>query len=103
MEARPKPNGKLRIIVDASSPHDRDESVPSWLWNPELPGSLNSTIDVNKFRARMSSVSKFVKTLWRVGRGALVCKIDWSSAYKHQHVAMEDCGSLSGGATCSWS
>ena len=81
---RPKPNGKQRIIVDASAPHDRDECVPGWIWNPELPGSCNSTIDVAKFRARMSSVRKFITTLYRVGRGALVCKIDqtrcvWSS------------------------
>ena len=90
MGIKMKPNGKLRIIVDASSPHDRDEGVPSWIWNPLLPGSVNSTIDVQKFPARMSSVTKFVRTLWKVGRGALVCKIDWSSAYKHQHVVKED-------------
>ena len=90
MGIKPKPNGKLRMIVDASSPHDEDESVPGWLWNPELPGSVNSTIDMSRFPARMSSVAKFVRTLYRVGRGALVCKIDWSSAYKHQHVRKED-------------
>ena len=78
MGCRPKPNGKLRLIVDASSPHDQDETVPTWLWSPGLPGSVNSTIDVSKFPARMSSVAKFVRTLWRVGRGARVCKIDWS-------------------------
>ena len=73
---RPKPNGKQRIIVDASAPHDQQDSVPGWIWSPELPGSNNSSIDVDKFRARMSSVNKFVRTLCRVGRGALVCKID---------------------------
>ena len=83
MGCRPKPNGKLRIIVDASSPHDVDETVPSWIWNPDCPGSVNSTIDISKFPARMSSVNKFVRTLWRVGRDALVCKIDWSR-YIHQ-------------------
>ena len=76
LSCRPKPNGKQRIIVDASAPHDEDESVPGWIWSPELPGSSNSTIDVNKFKARMSSVYRFTKTLYRVGRGALVCKID---------------------------
>lgn len=59
-----------------SAPHDKDESVPGWIWSPELPGSCNSTIDVKQFRARMSSVNRFTKTLYRVGRGALVCKID---------------------------
>ena len=90
MNTRPKPNGKMRIIIDASAPHDQDESVPGWLWNPELPGSSNSTIDVGKFPAKMSSVAKFVRTLYRVGRKARICKIDQSSAYKHQHVRKED-------------
>ena len=90
MGAKQKDNGKIRITVDASSPHDVDESVPSWIWSPQLPGSVNSTIDIEQFPARMSSVTKFVKTLWRAGRGALVCKIDWCSAFKHQHVAKDD-------------
>ena len=90
MSSREKPNGRLRMIVDASAPHDKDSSVPPWLWCPELPGSINSTIDIEKFPARMSSVARFTRTLWRVGRGALICKIDQSSAYKHQHVRRED-------------
>ena len=90
MNTRPKPNGKMRIIIDASAPHDQDESIPGWLWNPDLPGSSNSTIDVSKFPAKMSSVAKFVRTLYRVGREARICKIDQSSAYKHQHVRRED-------------
>ena len=89
MGAKLKDNGKMRLIVDASSPHDRDESVPGWIWSPSFPGSVNSTIDIEKFPARMSSVAKFVRTLWRVGRGALVANMYWSSAYKHQHVARE--------------
>ena len=90
MNTRPKPNGKLRIIIDASAPHDKDESVPGWFWNPDLPGSSNSSIDVKQFPAKMSSVGKFVRTLYRVGRNARICKIDQSSAYKHQHVRKED-------------
>ena len=90
MNVREKPNGKMRIIIDASAPHDMDESVPGWLWNPELPGSSNSTVDVASFPAKMSSVAKFVRTLYRVGRNARVCKIDQTSAYKHQHVRKED-------------
>ena len=74
MSCREKPNGKMRLIVDASSPHDEDESVPGWIWSPELPGSSNSTVDVAQFKARMSSVRKFVRTLYRVGRGARVCE-----------------------------
>ena len=81
MSCKEKANGKMRLIVDASSPRDTDESVPSWIWNPELPGSSNSTVDVSRFRARMSSVKRFVRTLYRVGRGARVCKIDQTSAH----------------------
>ena len=92
MNTRPKPNGKMRIIIDASAPHDLDDSVPGWLWNPAIPGSSNSTIDVSKFPATMSSVAKFVRTLYRVGRNGRICKIDQSSAYKHQHVRKEDWG-----------
>ena len=92
MNTRPKPNGKLRIIIDASAPHDQDESVPGWIWNPDFPGSSNSTVDVSKFPAKMSSVAKFVRTLYRVGRNARICKIDQSSAYKHQHVRRDDWG-----------
>ena len=90
MSTRPKPNGKLRLVIDASAPHDKDDSVPGWLWNPQLPGSSNSTIDINQFPAKMSSVARFVRTLHRVGRNARICKIDQTSAYKHQHVRRED-------------
>jgi hypothetical protein len=60
-----KPNGKLRLLVDASSPHDRDDSVPGWLWNPVLPGSVNSTINIEDYPTKMSSVSRLVRALWR--------------------------------------
>ena len=73
-----KPNGKMRVLVDASSPHDRDESVPGWIWNPDLPGAVNSTIDPNQFPAKMSSVASLVRALWRCGRGALVDKLDYT-------------------------
>ena len=92
INCREKPNGKLRIIVDASAPHDADETVPGWIWNPELPGSTNSTIDTKQFPAHMSSVARFVKALSKVGRGARMCKIDQTSAYKHQHVQRSDWG-----------
>ena len=90
MSCREKPNGKQRIIVDASAPHDEDEMVPGWIFSPEKPGSINSTIDIEQYPAKMSSVQKFVRTLYRVGRGARICKIDQQSAYKHQHVAKSD-------------
>ena len=37
-------DGKARPLMDASSPHDEDDYVPSWLYSPDLPGSVNSTI-----------------------------------------------------------
>ena len=88
--AKLKPNGKIRVLVDASGPHDEDESVPGWIWNTEMPGSVNSTIDSSQFPTKMSSVPKFVRALWRCGRGAIVDKLDYTSAYKHQHVEEED-------------
>lgn len=87
-----KPNGKIRVIVDASSPHDTDEWTPGWMWSPAFPGSVNSSIDPAQFPTKMSSVSRFVRALWRCGRGALVDKLDYTSAYKHQHVREEDLG-----------
>jgi len=76
-------DGKVRPLVDASAPRDRDTTVPGWLWNPDLPGSLNSTIMKEDFKTEMTSTRKFVLALWRVGRGALVTKKDLTSAYKH--------------------
>lgn len=87
---RLKVNGKLRIIVDASSPHDKNETAPPWFFNPELPGSMNSTIDIACFPATMSSVNRLVRALFRAGRSAMVTKLDWTAAYKHQHVVEED-------------
>ena len=87
---RPKPNGALRIIVDMSSPRDRDSSVPGWLWPHTSPGSVNSSIDIDRFPTRMSSLRIFVRMLYNVGRGALVFKVDWSDAYKHIKVRDED-------------
>ena len=90
MTTRPKPNGALRIIIDMSSPRDTDPSVPGWMWSPELPGAVNSSIDPGRYPARMSSVKQFTRMLYEVGRGAVVCKIDWSDAYKHIRVCDED-------------
>ena len=87
---RPKPNGALRIIVDMSAPRDRDDFVPGWIWNPLLPGSVNSSIDPDQFPLKMSSLKKFVRMLLNVGKGCVVFKVDWQDAYKHIHVRKED-------------
>jgi hypothetical protein len=90
MGAKLKPNGKIRVLVNASSPHDEDDWTPGWIWSPKLPGSVNSTIDPAKFPTKMSSVPRFVRALSKCGRNAQVDKLDYKSAYKHQHVAEED-------------
>ena len=90
LTTRPKPTGALRIIVDMSSPRDRDAEVPGWLWPPWLPGAVNTSIDPAQFPARMTSIKNFIRMLFTVGRGALVCKVDWADAYKHVKVRPED-------------
>ena len=76
---RLKLNGKARMIVNLSGPD-----------NEEGPGSVNSGINVEEFPAKMSSTAKFVESLLRVGRNALIYKSDWNSAYKHQFTRVED-------------
>ena len=79
LSTRPKPNGSLRIIVDMSGPRDEDPSVPGWMYAPTLPGAVNSTIDPAQFPTRMSSLRIFIRILFNVGRGAVICKIDWKA------------------------
>ena len=69
---RLKPNLSARIIVNMSSPKTEFG-----------PGAVNLGIDGKDFEAKVSSTAK-------AGVGALICKSDWSSAYKHQHVKEED-------------
>ena len=44
MSAKLKPTGKVRSIVDCSGPYTEFEGTPGFIYNPEYPGSLNSTI-----------------------------------------------------------
>ena len=90
MSVKPKPNGALRIIVNMSSPRDRDSHVPAWLWSPDLPGSVNSSIDPEDYQTKMSSLRIFVKMLFNSGQGCVVFKIDWSDAYKHIKICNSD-------------
>ena len=76
---RLKPTGKARIIINLS--HPRTE---------EGPTGVNAGIDTKDFVATMSSTAKFVESLFKVGRNALICKSDWNQAYKHQFVREED-------------
>ena len=72
---RGKPNGSVRIILNLSAP---------------VGMSVNDGIDSDKFPTTMSSTTEWLRVLARVGRGAWMVKVDWSSAYKHFAVCKED-------------
>ena len=72
---RAKPDGSVRIILNLSAPAGR---------------SVNDGIDSGEFPTSMSSTRQWLEVLHRTGQGALICKCDWSDAYKHIGVAPED-------------
>lgn len=72
---KPKPNGAVRIILNLSAPLGR---------------AVNEGIDSQDFPTVMSSTTKWLKALHLAGRNAKMCKIDWSDAYKHVAVSLED-------------
>jgi hypothetical protein len=72
---RPKPNGSVRVILNLSAPKGR---------------SVNDGIDKKEFPAKMSSTAAWLKVLDRAGRGCLITKTDWASAYKHICVREQD-------------
>ena len=76
--------------MDASSPRDKDQCVKGWMYSPDKPGSVNSTIMVEDFPATLTSTEEFVRALWRSGRACLIMKKDLVSAYKHQKVHEDD-------------
>lgn len=72
---RPKPNGSVRVICNLSAP--KDESV-------------NDGIDKDDFPTSMDTLDKWLRALKAAGRECNICKVDWSDAYKHVAVALED-------------
>jgi hypothetical protein len=72
---RPKPNGSVRVILNLSAPKGR---------------SVNDGIDKSEFPAVMSSTAAWLAVLDKAGRGCLMTKTDWASAYKHIHVREAD-------------
>ena len=52
--------------------------------------SVNDGICNEEFPATMSSTWQWVMAMHRAGGGCLICKIDWSDAYKHLTVALAD-------------
>jgi hypothetical protein len=72
---RPKPNGSVRVILNLSAPKGR---------------SVNDGIDKDDFPATMSSTAAWLAVLDKAGKGCLITKTDWASAYKHICVREKD-------------
>ena len=70
-----KPDGSARLILNLSKGD---------------PYSVNEGIDSSDFPSVMSSTTEFVRVLNRNGKGALMTKIDWASAYKQIRINHED-------------
>ena len=90
MAAKLKPTGKVRSIVDCSGPYTEDVGAPGFIYNPEYPGSLNSTIQKSEFPVNLTSLAEFVDLLWDNGLGAEMTKLDQEAAYRHVPVRPED-------------
>ena len=82
---RIKPNGKARIIIDMSYPHDRKLKR-----GQGRPMSVNSSINIDEFRTTMGTTKDWLKCLFWAGIGAKMSKADLVSAYKHYLVNPED-------------
>ena len=72
VQVRPKPNGKLRIILDLSWPHLKEDEM-----KPGVPISVNAGINKKKFPARMAGTKDILKRLTHTGRDVEFTKIDW--------------------------
>ena len=70
-----KPNGSVKVILNLSAP---------------LGKSVNEGIDNACFPATMSSTKKWLQILHPAGKGCLIVKINWSSAYKQVAVQLDD-------------
>jgi hypothetical protein len=71
-----KPNGVARVILNMSRGY---------------PFCVNDGMNnEGRFEISMSSTSRWLRVMHRVGRGAWVCKLDWAAAYKQLRVR-EDC------------
>ena len=71
LQTAPKPNGKVRIILNQSSPEG---------------ASVNDFIDKRHYPSDMGGIKEIVWALNACGRGALFAKCDWNAAYKHVSV-----------------
>ena len=83
--ARLKPDGSVRVIVDASYPYGGLQDLDS-----EEAASLNQFIDISQYPVKMDGIPQFLVQLEEEGRGAQMAKEDMSDAYKHVPVRLED-------------
>ena len=81
--AREKPNGNLRLITDASYPHEENDDEKG-------PASLNKFIDPDLYPTNMQGIPDFLSQLRNLGKDCKLAKADLADAYKHLHVRPED-------------
>ena len=81
--AREKPNGNLRLITDASYPHEENDDEKG-------PASLNKFIDPDLYPTNMQGIPEFLSQLRNLGKDCKLAKADLADAYKHLHVRPED-------------
>lgn len=66
-----KYSGKKRLIVDLSAPHE-NQTHPS----------LNELIDKEEFSLSYVTIDKAINVIKKLGKGALMCKVDIKDAFK---------------------
>ena len=71
LQTAPKPNGKVRIILNQSSPKGK---------------GVNQSIKKKEYPVQMGGMKHNLYALNHCGRNSLFFKCDWQSAYKHIHV-----------------
>ena len=68
--AQSKYSGKKRLILDLSSPHDKDTN------------SINSLIDKEKYSLDYVKVDDAIDIIRRLGKGTLLTKVDVKDAFR---------------------
>ena len=72
LKTRIKPNGRVRLILDLSYPHNKDVEL-----GMGIPCSVNKVISKDRFKTQMSSTPLWLNTLRHGGIGAPMSKLDW--------------------------
>ena len=74
-----KPNGSVRVILNLSGKKGDDTDL-----------AVNKGIDKGEFPTTMSTLVDWLRALRKAGPDAKFCKVDYSDAYKHLTVCLED-------------